>query len=210
MSDISGGSMKEFLKKHKMTMPAIFLSVILFLGFSAGIRAYLIDTDTAVNKTKIGGNNSHIEETFDPIVPSPGKTVTKRVSIKNDGPSASFIRVRLEESSGDVGKYADYIFNGQSGYNTDAWEKGDDGYYYYKGMLKPGETTPALIDGVSFSSSLPAFDIDSNEHSGTNSFDVIVYEESYSGVYKNSESDHTEFFKASEYKEAWEYYEQNK
>lgn len=191
-------------------IPAIFLSVILLFGFSAGIRAYLIDTDTAVNKTKIGGNNSHIAETFDPAAPSAGKTITKKIAVKNDGPNASFVRVRLEGSSSDVGKYADYVFNGKTGYNTDAWEKGEDGYYYYKGMLKPGETTSILIDGVLFSSSLPAFDINSNGHSGTNSFDVIVYEESYTGVYKNKESKHTEFFKPSEYKKAWEYYEQNK
>ena len=34
--------------------------------------------------------------------------------------------------------------------NTDDWTEGEDGYFYYKEALKPGETTAPVLNSVTF------------------------------------------------------------
>lgn len=80
----------------------------------------------------------------------PGGTVDKVVNVKNTGNSDCVVRVKAEESWGEIreedGKLiADASYATDNiiiGYNTTYWVyDASDGYFYYKGVLAPGETT---------------------------------------------------------------------
>lgn len=39
-------------------------------------------------------------------------------------------------------------------YNTTDWTQGDDGYFYYNKVLKPGEVTEPIFNNVAFSGTM--------------------------------------------------------
>ena len=75
-------------------------------------------------------------------------------------------------------------------YNTtDFTYNKNDGYYYYKKVLKKGETTPSLFTTVTISKNIPQDEI--------RKFDIIVYQESYQSYGFDS------------YQAAWDHYHRN-
>ena len=85
----------------------------------------------------------------------PSMTVTKIAEIKNTGASAAWVRVKLTPAI----ELADAVlpdgFTVNTGLvkpdvNTDDWTEGEDGYFYYKEALKPGETTAPVLNSVTF------------------------------------------------------------
>ena len=85
----------------------------------------------------------------------PSMTVTKIAEIKNTGASAAWVRVKLTPAI----ELADAVlpdgFTVNTGLvkpdvNTADWTEGEDGYFYYKEALKPGETTAPVLNSVTF------------------------------------------------------------
>ena len=85
----------------------------------------------------------------------PGMTVTKIAEVKNTGASAAWVRVKLTPAI----ELADAVlpdgFTVNTGLvkpdvNTADWTEGEDGYFYYKEALKPGETTAPVLNSVTF------------------------------------------------------------
>ena len=107
----------------------------------------------------------------------PGSSVDKTVNVKNTGNSDVIVRVKVEKAWGETrgadgkviadAKYA--TDNILIDYNTEYWRYDPtDGYFYYKGVLKPGQTTLEPL--------LKQFTIDKttgNEYAGLQA-DIVV------------------------------------
>lgn len=157
-------------KRNKVKAIAGLLALTLVVG----TLAYFVKTmsiDNPFSTKKYGG------ETVEKFTPEkewePGGQVTKEVQAKNTGDYDLYVRVKFDEkwkrdgkeiagtvlSSAEADKFfpenADSCVEGGSsvykhlvGVEDRSWEKKDDGYFYYKTTLKPGEMTSKLMDYV--------------------------------------------------------------
>lgn len=140
----------------------------------AGTFAYLTRTAEVTNSIFVGETRTDTPEDFpEPPNPvEPGDVFTKKPWAENVGNLDMFVRCRVDFSNNEAG-----MPNNQGGfcflnYNTEYWTyNSEDGYWYYKHILHPGETTEntALFDTVKISEGIEARDLDN--------FDIIVYTE---------------------------------
>ena len=165
------------------------LMLIFFMGvlaMSGNIAAYLSDGDKAVNSISIGGNRVELIEIFEP--PSklmPGVTFTKDVKVKNVGANDCYVRIKAVFTDSAMGDCCTLDFNTQ-----DYEYRAEDGFYYYKEVLKEGEQTPSLFTTVSLSEEIAEEQI--------KDFDILVYTETYQS------------YGFDNYKDAWTHYYRNK
>ena len=88
----------------------------------------------------------------------PGTKVTKIVQVKNTGASDAWVRVKVEKNI-RLGTEIPGLDNPQEELvaleiNTLDWELDTDGFYRYKSVLKPGETTNPILRSVEFKSAM--------------------------------------------------------
>lgn len=123
---------------------------LLFFSTVAGTFAYFTvekKTDSGLSTAKVAGT---IVETYQQAQKNiqPGDTVQKIVHVRNDGTADMLVRIKIEK----VWKNGENVTtlstkNIIPAFNLDRWIDGGDGYYYYCGILKAGETTQrALFD----------------------------------------------------------------
>lgn len=138
------------------TLLSILLVAVVLVG---GTLAYLMATDSPVlNTFTLAKVETNIEE------PEHDTAANKTARVKNAGKSAVYVRAKVLISSGDAGVTEDkFHFT----YSSD-WESGSDGFYYYKGILQPGNSTAPLFTGVTVDSTV-------TEEA---TFSVDVYQES--------------------------------
>lgn len=148
----------------------ILLSVLLVAVVAVGgTLAYLVASDSPLlNTFALMQIDTEIEE------PNKGTAEQKAPKVKNTGTADVYVRayayvVMVDE---DGNEYVDPILASKVSpqYNigdTHKWEKGSDGYYYYKGKLTPEATTEELFSGVTV-----------NDMPTDKSFRVYVYQES--------------------------------
>lgn len=116
------------------------------------------------NKLKADQMNAQIDETFEQGS-QPSGTVEKKVAFKNDSTSAAFLRVAYAETwkkqsndedalllNNQVNETDVAIKNWENGFakNSNLWQYGGDGWFYYKRILKPGEMTDEILESVTF------------------------------------------------------------
>jgi len=92
----------------------------------------------------------------------PGTSVSKIVSVTNDGASAAWVRIRLEQYIMDA--TADNLLPMELADGTPAftlnytedtpWVQGPDGHWYYPQQLAAAATTETLFESVSFAPGL--------------------------------------------------------
>lgn len=125
--------------------------------------AYFTYEDTATNVITMGNIRIELQETAIPEgggepIPFkdaydvlPGKEVSKIVQIKNVGAQQAWIRISVESSialaEGVEGEGDPSLIGFDL--NKECWIE-QDGYYYYKEALKPGDTTVPLFTKVKF------------------------------------------------------------
>lgn len=175
--------MKTMKKIKWVIFCAMFIFGIVFIGNAV---AYMSDGDTAINHITVGGNRVEIVETFNP--PSellPGISFQKDVKVENVGPSDCYVRIKAVYTDSDMGKYCSVDFN-----TADYEYNATDGFYYYKQILKSGESTPSLFTTVTLSNEISTAEI--------KDFDILIYTESYQSAGFN------------EYDKAWAHYHKNK
>ncbi len=149
------------------------------------VSAYFADTDSAGNQMTAAGNRIEIEEEFPPPEDvTPGSEFTKKVSEKNVGTSTCYVRIRAVFSDSNAGQYCTVDWN------TEDYVCGDDGYYYYRRLLRPGETTPYLFTTVTVSPEAPSEALER--------FSILVYAESCQAAGCGS------------FGEAWQYFGRNR
>lgn len=101
----------------------------------------------------------------------PSGTVTKKVSFQNASSNAAFLRVCYAETWQKKEEGEGMLLNNQvngtevaekhwlDGFagTGGAWWNGNDGWFYYRKILKPGESTANILESVSFPSYSGAF-----------------------------------------------------
>ena len=137
------------------TLLSVLLVAVVLVGSTL---AYMLATDSPIlNTFALAETETKIEET--------GSTDDdKSATVKNTGKSPVYVRAQLLISSGDAFTTEDF----QVKYDTEHWTDGGDGFYYYKGYLAPGASTPALMTGMTVPAGVPK----------DTQFDVYVYHES--------------------------------
>lgn len=175
----------------------LFFLAALFVCTSliGGTQAYLSDYDVAQNALFAGGNETEITEEFPSVTPIPVKNdpvISKRIFVTNSASGSNgrnvdcYVRVRLSYSDMDIGKAISI-----QGLDTQNWIPQDDGYYYYKPVLKKGSKTTALCSGFAINSR----NVEDTYKDRLNQFYINVYEESVqAGNFSNWET-------------AWNYYD---
>lgn len=141
------------LGKLKLRIFAIALAAIMLTLFTQGTLAYYTTVGKATNVVTSGDIRFLIHETTDSgtefpregVYIVPGDVVSKRVTIESDCNHPFYLRVKVvygvdsqELSAADCFKL-----------NIDEthWQL-HDGWYYYKGIVQPGETTPHVFSHV--------------------------------------------------------------
>lgn len=122
--------------------------------FTAEGRAHNVITTGSINITVVeqqkGENGTAVEYPTEPITNVvPGAEISKIVTIRNDGKSTAWIRVKVGTEIKLVGEgVADtslIVLN----FDDKNWTE-KDGYYYYNKPVDPTESTTALFDTVKF------------------------------------------------------------
>lgn len=122
--------------------------------FTADGRAHNVITTGSINITVVeqqkGENGMTVEYPTEPITNVvPGAEISKIVTIRNDGKSTAWIRVK-------VGTEIELAGEGEANTSLVALNFDDtnwtekDGYYYYNKPVDPTESTTALFDTVKF------------------------------------------------------------
>lgn len=134
--------------RKKLLTAIIAVVAVQCILVSSTLAFSQVVSDPAINEVATGTVKGIIVETYtarDNVMP--GDTVQKIVNVKNTGRLDAVIRIKLDKywtlknSSGtwvkDTSTNAGNILISP---DTSKWYE-KDGYYYYKGILKPGETT---------------------------------------------------------------------
>jgi len=150
----------DFVKKskRKIRINTVFcLLFVLLFAFSTvqtTLAAFKI-VNESVHEIDMANVKARIIEEYEPAADVfPGNIVDKVVNVTNTGNSGCVVRVKVEkawgESRGDDGKLiVDSTYSVDNiliEYNAEYWMYDqEDGYFYYKGVLKPDETTLAPL-----------------------------------------------------------------
>ena len=132
------------LTKRSIRIVTLIVALTLILGAAVGVAiAYLTSTPGGVvNTFNPGVVTGVINEEFDLLN-------KKEATVENTGNVDAYVRVavvgvEIEKDEDDnivvIGSYdvSSYI-------DSTNWQLLDDGYYYYKGIVAPGDETPNLL-----------------------------------------------------------------
>ena len=147
--------------KRKLLILSVL--VICIATLAAGTLAYFTSEGTAHNVITTGGVDIAVQEWADedktqpfqdPTGVMPGTTVTKIAEVKNTGAADAWVRVQVTQSiQRDKELYPnDGLVTLDC--NTTDWTQGEDGYFYYNKVLKPGEVTEPIFTNVAFSGTM--------------------------------------------------------
>ncbi|MBR2527503.1 MAG: hypothetical protein IKE58_03400 [Blautia sp.] len=131
--------------KRRRTV-VLLLAVMGFAGMtSSPSRASLIVKEDVDNRIIIPEVNIHIEEDYvPPVSPDPGDRFRKCPQVVNDSVITCYIRARIFSLQGFFGFYG----------TGDLWTYQDDGWWYYRKPLSPGEATQPLFEEVEISNEI--------------------------------------------------------
>lgn len=123
--------------KHFAGLLALALILVCTVG---GTVAYLIThTDPVVNTFTPGKVSCQVEEKFE------GNNVKTEAVVKNTGNVPAYIRVAVVANTIDAQGNITGMETLPAGWlNTEDWTKSGD-FYYYKGVVQPGDVTANLL-----------------------------------------------------------------
>ncbi len=141
------------MKKLKLKAAVIALAVIMLTLATQSTYAYYTTTGKATNVVTTGGIDFIIHEKTDQgtefpaegVYIIPGDIVSKEVSVESACEHPFYLRVKLVYGVNQQELSAEDCFK----LNIDEtnW-KLHDGWYYYAGVVQPGETTPNVFSHV--------------------------------------------------------------
>ena len=141
------------LGKIKLRFLTIALVAIMITFFTQGTLAYYSTVGKATNVVTSGNIQFIIHETTDQgtefpeegVYIVPGDIVSKEVSIESDCEHPFYLRVKIVYGVDSKELSAEDCF--KLNINEEHWQL-HDGWYYYKGIVNPGETTPNVFSKV--------------------------------------------------------------
>lgn len=139
--------------KIKLKFLTIALLAIVATFFTQGTLAYYSTVGKATNVVTSGNIQFIIHERTDQgtefpaegVYIVPGDIVSKEVSIESDCAHPFYLRVKIVYGVDSQELSAEDCF--KLNINEEHWEL-HDGWYYYKGIVEPGETTPNVFSHV--------------------------------------------------------------
>ena len=139
--------------KIKLRITVITLIAMLMTMMSQGTLAYYSTVGKATNVVTSGNIQFIIHEKTDAgtefpkegVYIIPGDIVSKRVSIESDCEHPFYLRVKIVYGINSQELSADDCF--KLNINEEYWQL-HDGWYYYKGVVEPGQTTPYVFSHV--------------------------------------------------------------
>ena len=157
--------------KAKLITSLVAMAAIV-VSFVYGTVAYFTDTVTSKGNVIVTTGSASASlldvtlpygslepsESGEPVEIMPGYSISKTVTAKNTGTYPLYVRVKLDYEITLADRYADKQGEVDKSLvsmniDTENWIL-QDGYYYYKNPLHHGETAPALMTQVSFSSEM--------------------------------------------------------
>lgn len=154
----------------KKSNKILLFAALCFVLVITCVYAYFSSTLPVTNLFSTGKANIYLDETFDVDDKwVPGEEKQKEVTFGNNGDVDVVIRAKFkpEITLKDGTKVADinilngFTLNYASSFASE-WEKHDDGWYYYKKVLKPNEKTSQTLVSVTISKNI-SNDIHGNE-----------------------------------------------
>ena len=141
------------LGKIKLRFFTIAFIAILLTFFTQGTFAYYSTVGKATNVVTSGAIRFLINETTDQGTPFPqegvyivpGDIVSKRVNIQSDCGHPFYLRVKIVYGVDSQELPSEECF--KLNINEENWQA-HDGWYYYKGIVQPGQTTPNVFSHV--------------------------------------------------------------
>ena len=132
------------MRKIYITVLAVLTCIFALGGLLAAADWYREDRTT--NIISVGELSAEIVDIYrQGTVAMPGDEIGKIVSVRNDGASDEYVRVRLSgvwDDSGNAAEENEITYE----INTGDWVREEStGYYYYTKVLKPGETSEPLM-----------------------------------------------------------------
>ena len=151
---------KSGMKKRMLTAA---LALCCLAVLATGTLAYFTAEETAQNVITMGSLKMELVELNEEGKPwtnveniVPGMEVTKKAYVENNGTVYFYTRVKITKSF--VNEQGEKLPD----LNTDLveldlgedWELDEDGFYYYKKLVAPGEETEPLFTTVTFSTEM--------------------------------------------------------
>jgi len=141
------------MEKLKMKFLTIALVAIIFIFTTQGTLAYYSTVGKATNVVTSGNIQFIIHEKTDQgtdfpeegVYILPGDIVSKEVTIESDCNHPFYLRVKIVYGVNSEELSAEDCF--KLNINEEYWQL-VDGWYYYKGIVEPGETTPQVFSHV--------------------------------------------------------------
>ncbi len=147
---------------------AAMMLAFLIIGISTGAAfAYLTAQESVKNKVTAANTDIEITEKFDPPGElQPGMVIPKTVAVTSHSTTDCYVRVLVEFSSWKAQQFCEELEI------LEGWEKSEDGYYYWKERVSPGETTGQLFSQVKIRADVEKEDLEK--------FELLVYAEAVS------------------------------
>lgn len=139
--------------KIKIKISVIALVAMILTFMSQATLAYYSTVGKATNVVTSGNIQFIIHEMTDQgtefpqdgVYIVPGDVVSKEVSVESDCEHPFYLRVKIVYGVDSTELSAEDCF--KLNINEEYWEL-HDGWYYYKGIVNPGETTPNVFSHV--------------------------------------------------------------
>ena len=154
----------------------IILAATLIFGVGAGTSyAYLTAQDDVQNVFQASGTEIVVEEEFTPVQEvTPGLVIAKAPRVISRSSTSCYVRMRVCFSD-EQAKNRCHPLEINSG-----WTEKEDGFYYWKEPLLPGQSTGTLFDRVTIRSDVPQTELEA--------FDIQVYAEAVQSQGRSEEA----------------------
>lgn len=142
-----------------MLVSGVVLAVLLVVG---GTMAWFTSTPAAVENTFTAGtvdidlleNGEVYENGLQFTNVNPGDSYAKKVEVRNNGSKQTYVRVKVDYLwtliNPPEGFDEDELNVAEIDFNTAKWIDGEDGYYYYKDIVKTTGNLEPLFNTVTF------------------------------------------------------------
>lgn len=139
--------------KMKLKIVTVALIALVLTFFMQGTLAYYSTVGTATNVVTSGGIQLKIHEMTDAgtefpkdgVYVMPGDVVSKKVSVENICENPFYLRVKIVYGIDSEELSAEECF--KLNINQELWTF-HEGWYYYNGIVQPGQTTPDVFSHV--------------------------------------------------------------
>ena len=154
---------KSGIKAKVLVITSLILTITV-LGTTYAFKSHNSQLTNLLKAHKVSGgiieNGGSPEGGEGDFTFTPGGNTTKKVQFENTGDAAVFLRVAYAQTwldkdgellaHGPSAPDPSYATPNWTGNWTSEWFYGDDGWYYYKKVLKAGDITDEVLDSVGF------------------------------------------------------------